>query len=67
MKVKTQWKIKTQIRSETTLDKAEENISKLEYRCHETSQNTRKKEKASDYIKGKSKHMEDRMRKIVYY
>ena len=54
--VKTQWKIKNQIRSETAFDKLKEKISKLECRSHETFQKTWKKDKVSDYIKGRLKH-----------
>lgn len=68
LKVRTQWKIKHQIRSETALDKAEEKIGKLECRSHETFQNTRRKDRMSDYIKSRLKHMEDRMKKShIYY
>lgn len=65
---KTQWMIKNQIRSERTLDKVKEKISKIEYRAHETSQNTEKKDRVSNYIKGRLKHMKDKMRKSkIYY
>ena len=54
--IKTQWKIKNQIRSETAFDKLKEKISKLECRSHETFQKTWKKDKVSDYIKSRLKH-----------
>lgn len=59
---------KTKIRSERTLDKVKEKFSKIEYRAHETSKNTEKKDKVSDCIKGMLKHMKDKMRKSkIYY
>ena len=54
--VKTQWKTENQIGSETAFDKIKEKISKLECRSHETFQKTWRKDKVSDYIKGRLKH-----------
>lgn len=68
MKVKTWWKIKNQSRSERALEKVKEKISKIECRIHETSQNTGKTDKVSDYIKWRLKQMEDKIRKSkIYY
>ena len=55
-------------KSGIAIEIVEEKISELEYRPHEISYNTGKKDEKNDYVKEMLRHMNDRIKKLkIYY